>query len=142
MIPNPDDCGMDLGPDNLPVDLKSVDYADLDGEPGEEVVVRAQTCFFFSGGADISEVLKLSCSEDGEWTLAEIPVESVPCEIGPGRPRYAAKLYTDGSTLKSWVSLYRPTDINVEATWNRDVTYVLIDGVFKIRSIEIGGPRL
>ncbi len=139
-IPNPDDCMMDLGPDNLPVELKSVEYGDLDGEPGEEAVVRAQTCFF-PGSADISEVLKLRCSEDGEeWTLTEIPVEDVPYGHGPGRPRYTPRLTIDGARLKSSVALYRPAAPNFDPTWGRDVTYVLVDGVFKIESIEYDGP--
>ncbi|MEM7357370.1 MAG: hypothetical protein AAF657_41530 [Acidobacteriota bacterium] len=141
-VPNPQDCMMDPGPGNLAVELKSVDYGELNGEPGEEAVVRAQTCFFFSGGPDISEVLALHCSEDGRgWTLTEIPVDVVPYEHGPGKPRYAPKLFIDGSRLRSWVSLYRRTDPNVEPTWSREVTYTLVDGVFKIESIEIEGPE-
>ena len=120
------------------VDLKSVQYGELDGETGLEAVVRAQTCVMGTGGSDVSDVLKLHCAADGAgWSLNAIPVEKIPYGSGPGDPRYAAYLEVDGTHLRSSQTLYRDEDASVEPSWERLVTYTFDGERFKIESVTV-----
>ena len=122
--------------DGRTVQLFSVQYGDLDGDDQEEAVVRAQSCYMGTGGADISDVFKLECSSDGsDWSLARIPVEEVAYDEGPGRPRAAPWLKIEGKQLVSSSALYRFDASDPEPTWQRIVTYTWLDGRFAIESV-------
>lgn len=134
-VPEPGECTFD--PRNgSPVTITATHYADLDGRSGDEVVVRAQTCFMNTGGADISRVLRLHCPGNGEpWSLVEIPVAPVPVSELPGQLRAAMWLEVTGATLQSTADLYAPESADSNPQWTVTATYQFIDGRFEVSTL-------
>lgn len=132
-VPDPGDCTFDPG-FGSPVMLTAVEYADLDHRPGDEAVVRAQTCFMNTGGADINRVLRLRCAPDGQsWSLEEIPVAPYSTLDLPGQPRSALWLEVHEGSLRGTVLLFAPESAR-EPRWKLVVGFRLAGNGFEIAS--------
>jgi len=100
--------------------------------------VRAISCYMNSGGADISEVLTLTCSSDGSWALESLDVEEVPYDFfSGGRRRGAPRLevVAGGLTAKSF--LYSSEASNLEPGWELEADYYFNGSAFEIERIEV-----
>ena len=129
-VPDPSECTFAPGT-SRPVELHSVTYAELDDRPGEEAVVRAQTCFMNTGGADISAVYALRC-DGSSWSLVEIAIEESRPPADPGRQRSTPRLTVEAGSLVANVELYSPSSAVPE--WRRRTVYRHDGGRFVIDS--------
>lgn len=105
----------DACPDSAePISIFETQYAELDGRPGEEVVVEAATCFAGTGGVDLPAVF--TAAENGE--LVELAVQR-PERNQPfrGRDVWAnlhgkLRLAVEGSDLVEIYPVYAAGDPN------------------------------
>lgn len=135
-VPDPERC-LHRVPVEDSVELLSVEYGELDGEPGEEAVVRGMTCHTGSA-VDISKVFKLQCADDGNgWSLVSLPFEIPDRGRLPGEQRHTPVLAIDETRLTRTTSLYREGDPNSEGpSWESVATYLWRNDRFVVESIS------